>query len=95
MPALVIFIRDRVLDDGEMAAYAEKARGARGDHKITPLAYYGPCETWEGPDALGVVVLQFPDAAAARAWYESPAYQEARRHRRLGSDYRVILTEGV
>ena len=29
------------------------------------------------------VVLRFPDMAAARAWYQSPAYQEARKHRFL------------
>jgi uncharacterized protein (DUF1330 family) len=31
--------------------------------------------------------------AAARAWYDSPAYVEARQHRHLGSDYRVVITE--
>jgi uncharacterized protein (DUF1330 family) len=33
--------------------------------------------------------------AAARAWYDSPAYQAAVKHRFLGADYRVFITEGL
>jgi uncharacterized protein (DUF1330 family) len=32
--------------------------------------------------------------AAARAWYNSPAYQEARLHRMKGAQYRMLLVEG-
>jgi uncharacterized protein (DUF1330 family) len=31
---------------------------------------------------------------AAKAYYHSPAYQEAVRHRFLAADYRCILVEG-
>jgi uncharacterized protein (DUF1330 family) len=31
----------------------------------------------------------------AKAWYDSPAYQQARLHRRLGGDYRVFILEGL
>ncbi len=55
----------------------------------------GACETLEDPAAEGVVLLEFPDMAAARAWYESPAYREAREHRFRGGDYRFILFEGL
>jgi len=33
--------------------------------------------------------------AAARAWYDSPAYQAAKAHRVKAADYRVIFVEGV
>ncbi|MDP9102679.1 MAG: DUF1330 domain-containing protein, partial [Pseudomonadota bacterium] len=36
-----------------------------------------------------------PDMAAARAWYDSPAYQVAKAHRVNGADYRVIFVEGL
>ena len=49
----------------------------------------------EGPDAEGVVILQFPSAAEARAWYDSPAYQAALEHRLKGAAYRVMIVEGV
>lgn len=95
MPAYVIMIRDRMIDPAEFAAYGAKAREARGDHKITPLAFYGPHQALEGPDPDGVVILQFPTAAEARAWYESPAYQDALQHRLKGAEYRVVIVEGV
>ena len=59
------------------------------------LAAYGTSETLEGAAAEGVVLLQFPDMATAKAWYESPAYQAAREHRLRGADYRFILFEGM
>lgn len=95
MPAYVIMIRDRMIDPAEFAAYGAKAREARGDHKITPLAFYGPHQALEGPDPDGVVILQFPSAAEARAWYDSPAYQDALQHRLKGAEYRVVIVEGV
>jgi len=95
MPAYVIFIRNSVSDAEEMKTYSQKAGAARGDHKLTPLAFYGASETWEGEPAEGVVLLQFPDMAQAKAWYTSPAYQEALQHRLKGADYRVILADGL
>lgn len=95
MTAYVIFIKDGVKDPDEMAIYAEKAGAARGDHPLTPLVFYGDITTLEGPEAEGAVVLAFPDMAAARAWYDSPAYTEARAHRLKGGNYRVLLVEGV
>lgn len=95
MSAYVIFIRDNTLDEQEMVRYADKAAGAADGHPLTPLAFYGAVETLEGDAAEGVVILEFPDMAAAKAWYHSPAYQAARQHRLKGANYRVILTEGV
>ena len=74
---------------------AAAAKAARGEHEITPLAFYGAHETLEGAEADGVVVLRFPDMAAAKAWYSSPEYKAARAHRFQAADYRVILVEGV
>lgn len=95
MAAYVIFIREGMKDPDEFATYGQKARAARGDHKITPLAFYGDFEVLEGGPAEGVVVLEFPSMEAAHAWYDSPAYQEAKAHRLKGADYRVILVQGV
>lgn len=95
MTAYVIFIKNKTTDAEELKTYGQKAGAARGDHQITPLAFYGPLEVLEGDSAEGVVLLSFPDAAAAKAWYHSPAYQEAKQHRLKGADYRVILAEGL
>lgn len=95
MAAYAIFIRDRMKDPEEFAIYGQKGRAARGDHPLKPLAYYGAHETWEGEPADGVVVLEFPTLEAARAWYRSPGYQEAKAHRLKAADYRVVLVEGL
>ena len=95
MPAYMIFIKNSTRDADELKTYGEKAAGAGAGHPIKPLAFYGPLEVLEGDEAEGVVLIEFPDKAAARSWYDSPAYQEAKQHRLKGADYRVILAEGL
>ncbi|MBV6821974.1 DUF1330 domain-containing protein [Pseudomonas sp. PD9R] len=94
MSAYVIFIRETTTDDAEMQQYAQKAPAARAGHDITRVAFYGELDVLEGPAAEGVAILRFPDMTAARAWYDSPAYQEARQHRFKGAQYRMLLVEG-
>ncbi len=95
MPAYIVFIKEREHDAAAMADYAAKAGPSLGGHPGKPLAYYGAIETLEGPEAMGSVIVEFPDMDAARAWYQSDAYQEARKRRFAGADYRVILTAGL
>ncbi len=41
------------------------------------VARGGTCDVLEGDwDAYRVVLIEFPDCEAARAWYNSPEYQE-------------------
>ncbi|MEJ5056948.1 MULTISPECIES: DUF1330 domain-containing protein [unclassified Pseudomonas] len=94
MSAYVIFIRETTTNEAEMQQYAQKAPAARTGHDITRLAFYGQLDVLEGPAAEGVAILRFPDMAAARAWYNSPVYQEARLHRMKGAEYRMLLVEG-
>jgi uncharacterized protein (DUF1330 family) len=95
MTTYVVFTRERTNDSAEMATYAEKAKKAGEGHPITRLAFYGEIETLEGPPIEGSVILSFPTRAEALAWYNSPAYTEAKEHRLKGSDYRVFMIEGV
>jgi len=46
---------------------------------------------WHGSQT---VVVEFPSVEAARAWYDSPAYQEAARHRRAAADSNVVIVIG-
>lgn len=94
MAAYIIAIRERTTDAEALAAYAAGAAKARTP-ALRALAAYGACETLEGPDVEGVVLLEFPDMAAAHEWYDSPAYQAAREHRLKGGDYRFVLFEGI
>lgn len=95
MPAYIVLTREHTHDNEEMKRYSEKAKAAREGHDPQPLAFYGDFEVLEGSAMEGAVILRFPDMTAARAWYENPAYQEARKHRFQGADYRVFLVDGI
>ena len=94
MTAYIVFIRDRLRDQGEMDAYRKLSGPSLAGHPGRLLAAHGETETLEGAAAEGVVLLEFPTVAEARAWYDSPAYVEARKHRNLGADCRAIVFEG-
>lgn len=95
MTAYALFIRDLTRNPDEMATYTAKAGPSLAGHPAQVLAAYGNQEILEGPGVEGVVIVEFPSMEAARAWYESPAYREAREHRFRGADYRAILVEGL
>jgi uncharacterized protein (DUF1330 family) len=56
----------------------------------------GATETLEGEWSPGrVVILEFPSAEKARAWWDSPEYAPAKRLRQATADTRMILVGGV
>jgi uncharacterized protein (DUF1330 family) len=42
-----------------------------------------------------LVVLEFPDLDAARRWYDSPGYGEARRLREGAATLRMVAVQGL
>jgi uncharacterized protein (DUF1330 family) len=52
-------------------------------------------EILEGRWTGHVIIIEFPDISAARAWYQSPAYQAIVRLRIDHSDGDCILVPGV
>jgi uncharacterized protein (DUF1330 family) len=44
---------------------------------------------------VGYGLAQFPSIEEARAFYDSPAYQDAAQHRFRGAVYRGVIVEGV
>jgi len=91
----IVFTRDKTKDQAEMDTYSKMAGPASAGHNMTPHVIYGRHEVLEGPPVEGVVILSFPTFAEAKAWYESPAYTEAKKHRFAGADYRAVIVEGV
>ena len=77
-----------------MAEYVRLSTEGGGEHKIVPRVAFGAIEGFEGPAPAGVVMLEFPSMAEARAWYNSPGYQQAVPFRQKATDYRVFLVEG-
>jgi uncharacterized protein (DUF1330 family) len=95
MSAYLIFTREKTLDSQELATYSKEVPPTLAGHNAKVLALYGKHEDLEGAVTEGTVVLEFPSAAAAKAWYDGPEYREVREHPFKGATYRVILIEGV
>jgi uncharacterized protein (DUF1330 family) len=95
MSTYLIFTREKTLDAQELATYMKDTPATLAGHPAKALAFFGPHEDLEGASTEGTVILEFPNTAAAKTWYNSPAYREAREHRFKGAQYRVTLVEGV
>lgn len=95
MAAYVIFLRESIHDPAEMDIYGPKAGASLVGHAVKVLAAYGKQEILEGEGIDGVVLLEFPTLAEAKAWYDGPGYREAREHRFRGAQYRAVIVEGV
>ncbi|CDN48093.1 DUF1330 domain-containing protein [Neorhizobium galegae] len=95
MTAYAIFIQERSRDAAELQTYAEMLRPLLGESGGTVLAAHGPQDVLEGAAPDGVVMVSFPTMEAARAFYDSPGYQAAVKHRFLGADYRSFIIGGI
>jgi len=95
MSAYLIFTREKTLDEAELKIYWDKIRATFAGHQVEVLVNYGRLEVLEGDPVEGVVIAEFPSFEAAKAWYESPAYQAIRPHRLEGAIYSGLVVEGV
>lgn len=74
MSAIVV-VQGTVTDPDKMQEYAAAAGPTVAAHGGELLAR-GPMSVLSGSSDHKIsVVIRFPDAAAARGWYESPEYQ--------------------
>jgi uncharacterized protein (DUF1330 family) len=95
MAAFAVFIRESTLDPAEMEKYFDLVGSTLEGHPHKVLAAYGRQQILEGSDIEGAVIIKFPSIEAAKAWYDSPEYQEAREHRFKGATYRAVIVEGL
>lgn len=96
MAAYLIVYREGPLSDPDaFAEYQRRTREMQTEVKPKPLVVYGALQGLEGQPPEGVIMLEFPTAADARAWYESPSYQAALPFRKKAADYRSIIVEGL
>src|ERR1700738_2001480 len=95
MPAYVILINNKTSNATELDRYRPKAAAARAAHPVTLLTVNGNYEVLEGAPAESVAIAQFPDMAAAKAWYDSPEYQAAQQYRLRGAAFPIIRTKGL
>lgn len=95
MSAYFVFTKEKTLDAAELAIYQQKVGATLNGFDVKMLAAYGNQEILEGEPVEGVVILEFPTMEAAKSWYESPEYREAREHRFHGAKYRCVLVQGI
>ena len=96
MPAYVIAdVRD-AWDQAALEEYRRRNTEAVERHGGRFIARGGEVATLEGEwDTRRIVVMEFPDMAAARGWYESDDYAPLKQLRRSASDTNIILVDGV
>ena len=95
MPAYVL-VQISVHDPVMYETYKNLAAASVEAHGGRYLVRGGATETLEGswsPSRL--VILQFPSAQAARAWWSSAGYAEARRIRHASAEAELLLVEGL
>lgn len=95
MPAFIIAEVD-VHDPEAYKKYTSKTPGTIADHGGRFVVRGGKSEGLEGaPPPPRTVVIEFPDYAAAKGWYDSGEYQELIALRKAASTGRMYLVDGA
>lgn len=85
-----------VTDPQQYEQYKALSSQAIAAHGAEILARGGEVQVLEGDFRPGrVVVLKFPDLAAARTFYDSAEYQLARQARAGAAVMRMIAVQGI
>jgi uncharacterized protein (DUF1330 family) len=86
----------RITDAAQYETYVPPALASITQYGGRVLAAGATLELLDcGPAPERTVVVEFPDAAAAKRWYQSPEYQAALPIRLRSSHGRVFLIEGM
>lgn len=95
MPAFII-ADVTVTNPEQMAQYREWSTRAMQEHGAEVLVRGGEFEVLEGPwTPSRLVVLKFADRAAAKAFYNSQAYQHAKSLREHAGIMRMVVVDGA
>ena len=95
MPAYIVSDIE-VTDPVKYEAYKKLAPASIALYGGRYLTRGGSTTALEGDWKPGrMVILEFPDADSARAWYGSPEYSQARDARAGASTAQILLVEGM
>lgn len=95
MPAYVI-ADNRAPDPAALDEYRRRNTEAVAKHGGHFIVRGGAITVLEGDwDPERLVVMEFPDVEAARAWYESEDYQPLIAMRQAVSETNIVLVDGV
>ncbi|WKB53995.1 DUF1330 domain-containing protein [Eleftheria terrae] len=91
-----IIVDVTVTNEEQYADYRKWSTLAIQAHEAEVLVRGGRIEVLEGAwQPTRIVVLKFPTADQARAFYDSQEYRRARTARENAADMRMVLVEGV
>jgi uncharacterized protein (DUF1330 family) len=79
----------------DVLTYIESIQATMDPHGGRFIVHGAQVEVREGPWPGTVVVIEFPDVEAARAWYDSDAYQAILPLRTDHIDGSTIIVDGV
>jgi len=94
MTAYVVFCTDRIGDRDAIRRYRAAAIPTLAASGGRVIAGPATAATLEGAGVDALVIVEFESVAAARAWYDSPAYRAATAIRHAGSEGRAFIVEG-
>jgi uncharacterized protein (DUF1330 family) len=96
MPAYVIAAVTDAWDQEKLAEYRERNTDVVAEHGGRFVARGGPQELLEGEwEPKRIVIIEFPDMDAARAWYHCDGYAPLRELRRSASVTDIVVVDGV
>lgn len=93
--AAYLIAQVEVTDPDAYERYRPLAAASIARHGGKYIVRGGKTEQLEGPAPQRVVVLEFPTMEAARNFYFSPDYTEARKIREAASKSKIFLVEGM
>ena len=95
MPAYMISLVD-VTDMDQYQEYVKRAPAAHQKFGAKVLARGGRSLALEGGAPPGrVVILEFESLEQVEAFYNSPEYQEAKKHREGAAEFQMMAVEGA
>jgi uncharacterized protein (DUF1330 family) len=96
MPKAYVIVTEAVTDPAGMAAYTRAAGPSIAASGARVLAVDTAPEVLEGGwHGDKTVMLEFDSVEAAKAWYESDAYAQARPLRQAAADSNAVIITGL
>ena len=81
--------------NAEVVDYIDRIQATMDPFGGRFLVHGGEVDVREGEWPGTIVIIEFPDADQAAAWYESPAYQEILPFRTNHIDSVALIAQGV
>jgi uncharacterized protein (DUF1330 family) len=94
--AAYVIVDSSVHNPDHMKAYGAKVGETLKAHGGRPIVAGNAIDVLEGDwNPSRLIILEFADADAARAWYNSPEYQEILPIRLEAANDKLLIVEGV